>query len=220
MIETFPIQCTACHDILDVSVDVDVSMPQVCPMCGAEISVPQAEDFELECPEVLLRIEELTPTCLRLVWPVDLEWPTPRVAGTGLVFYGILSLSMGFSQMLSGFGGDADETLSIVFFLGLGLLLVSQGLFLLKGFYSIELSPDYLRRGFHIETVRYKRRWRVHSIRRVYMEQTKCYHVCVTYRSKTRVLHSSKQPDTPRYITHLLRRQLTQMGHPLNNGRR
>ena len=65
MTETFPIQCHSCAEILDVTADIDPAAPYECPLCGAEITIAEAEDFDLPCPADVV-VEEQTAECLRL----------------------------------------------------------------------------------------------------------------------------------------------------------
>ncbi len=212
MAETYPIQCDACGDIFDVA--ADAGERTACAMCGHSVLVAEAEEFELECPTGLV-IEESTDSCLRLRWPPARG---DKMFGVYFVLYGITGIGLGLLLLTTMMTNTLEWNTARVLLLidalvgGPGCILV--GLIEWKGFHSIELTPERLTRRLKLGSViGFRWRYSLESIQRVLTaEKSNYFHAHLRYRSKIRTLDMTNDPERPRYIAHLLRRQLARMG--------
>ncbi len=225
MNQTFPIKCTACEEILDVAADIDVAAAYNCPMCGAGISIRDAEEFELDCPDEVV-IEEQTSQRLRFRLPRShrffhenvLIWIT---CGASVISF-VLGLYFLFEVYLRS--RLLIELSMSIFLLANPVMATLYAIYFLKGTVYADLSEDELLLGFQIGIFSFGRRFNTLRIGSVFMKN----HLftldpkvksCMKLTARSINIASDQTRDTARYITHLLRRQLKTMGHDLNNGR-
>ncbi len=228
MDKTYPIQCRSCAEILDVAADIDAAAPFNCPLCGADIAVAEAEDFDLPCPAALV-IEEQTAERLRFRLPLIL----PGANGQMLRFM----CSGGSIPSLCLFLGTCIVSVSTGQPPTVFVLLTMAGLSSLIAFFLaayirfrstyIELSEGQLTIEVRLWFIRSQRQRPVDAITCVESRSIKSdlwpfrshvYFTRVQVGQWGRQFAESSNPDPARFVTHLIRRQLITMGHELQDG--
>ncbi len=208
---TYPIQCDACGDIFDVA--ADAGERTACPMCGHLVLVAAAEGFELECPEEVV-IEEARDSCLRLRWP---SGRNAKNLGVFFIFYGTAGIGFGLFLLAwcttTGLEWNTVRVSFLIGFLVGGAGFVLVGLMGWKGIRSIELTPECLIERIRLgSAIRFSCRFQLESIQFVGFEaKSNYFRIRLGYCSHFWTLHMAEEAERPRYITHVLRRQLARM---------
>ena len=227
MAETFPIQCHSCAEILDVAADIDVAAPYDCPLCGAEIAIAEAEDFDLPCPAEVV-VEEQSAE--RLSFRLRSSLP----GSNRLVFYLLFSLL--FPAQILFLGACIELARSwrspIIFAVFLlptldGFVMIFLSSIFLFGKTCIELSDRQMIIGKGLWLFRIHQRRDVDAIADVTLRtersdiwpfRDRVYYTHIRAKAWGRRFAESRSPDPGRYVTHLIRRQLKTMGHNLQDG--
>ncbi|WP_339911935.1 hypothetical protein [Symmachiella dynata] len=227
MDKTYPIQCRSCADILDVAADMDAAAPFNCPLCGADIAVAEAEDFDLPCPAAVV-IEEQTPERLRLrvvesPRGSDGYYLALLFIGIGLVLIGyvVLVLSIDFDYPLPFIHNNIIDQLFY------GIISLGGGTLQLTAARSLELAGENVTIRYYVFGLNFfRRRTRSTLIDSVYtvpphanFKPLRVWQVILAVGSKFHTRRSilTPNPDSARYVTHLIHRQLTTMGHELQD---
>ncbi|WP_339911934.1 hypothetical protein [Symmachiella dynata] len=227
MNKTYPIQCRSCAEILDVAADMDAAAPFNCPLCGADIAVAEAEDFDLPCPAALV-IEEQTAERLRIRLPLIFPGANGQITHVLLVgAYPVFAFFAGTCGVWLGTGQPPT-----VF-----VLLTTAGVCSLIAFFLaayirfrstfIELSGGQLTIEVRLWFIRSQRQRPIDAITCVESRSIKSdlwpfrshvYYTRVQVGQWGRQFAESSNPDPARYVTHLIRRQLITMGRELHDG--
>ncbi len=229
MAETFPIKCTTCSEIVDVAAHMVMGAAYNCPMCGAAIVIAEAVDFELPCPAEVV-VEEQTPERLRLRMRRYLEGSENRGGSWWLMWLGLLFIGMGAGVWSSRFWLHLENSLAMTFGMGLiasGSMVTVSEFYCAKICFSLDLTPNRLSVGYHFGPLNVHRDYRPPDVSGVYMTSpAPRFRVsgsgdgatCLRTASGTIRCANSRNSDAPRYVTQLIRRQLTTMGHNLHDG--
>jgi len=224
MDKIFPIQCRNCAENMDVTADIDVAAPYKCPMCGTDIAIAEAEDFDLPCPAAVV-IEEHTAERLRFRLPRFL----PRSDGHQLARIILMANAIflipivGISLVFHSRPGIGWMIIPIAFLLLAFVITLKT----LRSFMLLEFSSSRMVIRHFLGPLGFNFAYNVVPPRNVYLESTKsslntffCSSdiVCVKTRRRTIRIDASPSPDLARYITHLIRRQFITMRHELQDG--
>ncbi|TWU13585.1 hypothetical protein CA54_24200 [Symmachiella macrocystis] len=227
MDEIFPIQCRNCAEIIDVAANIDVVAPYECPLCGADIAISEAENFDLPCPAEVV-IEEQSDNFLRFRVADSPRGSDSFYLGRlflviGLVFLGCVVLMhfIDFDFWPRYFDDPLFVLMYGLGFLGTGVLQMTQAR-------SLELAGNHLTARYHVLGVTYfQKRTRSGLINSVHVVipaitiwPVRIWQVVIADRPKThgRFLIFTYNLDAARYVTHTIRRQLKTMGHKLQDG--
>ncbi|QDT51465.1 hypothetical protein Pan258_55540 [Symmachiella dynata] len=227
MAETFPIQCHSCTEILDVAADIDAAAPFNCPLCGADIVIAEAVDFDLPCPAAVV-IEEQRPERLRF----RLRSSLPGSNGQMLRF--LFSWALPIHALFLGIcivsvsNGHPATVFEIFTLVALSAFMA----FFLESFFRfrstfIELSGGQLTIEVCLWFMRSQQQRPIDAITCVESRSIKSdlwpfrshvYYTRVQVGQWGRQFAESSNPDPARFVTHLIRRQLITMGHKLHDG--
>jgi len=221
MAETFPIKCGRCTEILDVAADIDPATSYNCPMCGAAIVIPEAEDFDLPCPAEVV-IEEQTSKRLRFRLPPCLSGSNRHVIGVLYTFGSPVSFGVIYARW-----GDEIPLSFLLPLVFCCLAFFFVGLMAWRGSDSVDLSHGQITTENHLGVVRIDGRHSIETVKCVHSRTKRSmlwpfhghvHYTCVGMQQRNSHFAESPNPDLARYVTHLIRRQLITMGHELQDG--
>ena len=230
---TIPYMCLACGEIADVAVPIGETGPGECPMCGGELTC----DFDLPVNEHI-RVEVQTPERLRFSFPYDLT-PLSNIEKCfwiGFINLPPLSALFSFISILVWSDEPPPSTSDL-----LSRVISLTGWFIFfttalsaewYGRKAIELNHDGLairsmfgcfsstRRvpSTKIENVIYE--LRTPRLKTTLQEGGESEGTCYLLKRRRKVedLTTPGSRKIARYVTQLIRRQLTTMGHELQDG--
>ncbi|WP_339911932.1 hypothetical protein [Symmachiella dynata] len=224
MAESFPIKCRNCAEIIDVAANIDVVAPYECPLCGADIVIAEAEDFDLPCPAEVV-IEEQTSERLRLSVPRFLPGTDLHMLLPIVLLLTVIAILVTVAELLVfHYAQRIGQSISLV---GIFLVIFAISWKTRKSFMFLDISSSRMTIRHYFIAVGFDIAYQIVPHRNVTMEPATTgiaiFHGSnLQVRLKTRWwsirFAESPNPDIARYVTHIIRRQLKTMGHKLQDG--
>jgi len=187
-----------------------------CPMCGELLSTETVTEFELPKPEDLV-IEKQTADHLRFRMPScappESRWKfvIPHFLGVGL--YLVTSYFFLTDRPFDSLMIAILISLIPIFVLGITTT------YILMGTKTIDLGPKWLSIRYAIGIFSFQKRLKTDRIKQVFIHMVKTSLAPEKCRVKCGFkvisITDTHPPETARYITQLIRRQLKTMGHEL-----